>query len=1569
MYAIEKFNWFCGDDANVSFDNFTWDKSSTVDNACFIGLISSGISVLFVILASSILLVLANFTALKNLNHKYLIAFPGHVPRWLLNVLLLVLQLSRVSEGIITDVIVHENQETEPYLYVPACACFISMVMYFIYYHHVEYWNKPFMISLVLLYWLCMLACDVLTLESAIDDDWKEFNVLRYDLVIASIVITSLYVLMEIYVILHKICCSDDELPSDLKKTNMHFMQGFCTLMSSATYWWLNGLFRKGYKEPIELEDLGVLSKSHKARQNRMLFEEALEKERARALAKGVEINLYRVFIKVFGLRLGMAGGLKLCGDSLSFVGPIALKYLLLYVTGLEAKPQKDDLYVTVDVFLQNGYVLLVIIFFASVLKSLCLQSHYQIVIIESIHLRAAIQASVYDKALNLSTWTMTGGSMTMGQITNLMSVDAMNLLNSFQWVHYIWSIPYQLGISLYILYKTLGYSALVGFCVFFVTMPLQTVIAGILAGFQKIIMANSDERLKRINEMLQGIKLIKLYGWEDLFLCNIKEARANEVHVRMKGSLWSSALTTTTIASPLLVTLVAYGLYEVFEGTPLTPDVAFSSLSLFNQITIPLFVMPMTFTFLVNAHVSTKRLQNFLQSPECEERDDGRQKIEVVLDRDKSTIEDDDDLNTACRLPPNKLRSKRRINSDRTLLVNAADGNQYGTFSTSNAIPTSIDISDDLILKIENGNFTWDVDSPLPTLANINMEIPAGKLTMIVGAVGSGKSSVLAAMLGEMSTLSGNVQWNRHKSTVSFASQKAWLINASLKENILFGYCGETERYESVISSCALKPDIDILPAGDQTEIGEKGINLSGGQKQRISVARAMYSYNDVVILDDPLSALDVHVGRQVFEEGIVGLLLNNDRTAILVTHQVQYVEKADWIIVMKEGQIQHQGTLTDIEQKDPELYMEWQTLIQESQQKEKEQPDSDAEEQVVVERRKLKKQVSVISVGSQDEDEMFIKKSGADKDDETGKLIEKEERVKGSVGFKMYGDYINQLRIPIFVMVLCLILLYNGCSVANNFWLSAWSNAGIGLQKNESSAVLRKYLGGYAGLSVTSIILSTVSSLTMILSALYASKRMHNTMLKRVMFSPLRFFDTTPIGRILNRFSSDIQTLDGQLGSSLNSFLVFSMNCVSAIIVNTIVSYFFIFICIPMTILYVVMMKFFITTSRELQRLDSISKSPVFAHFSESLGGLPTIRAYCLQNSFRDTILTKIDKNNVAYVYIQTANRWLGVRLDFIGSLVVLLAGITSMSTGNDPGLVGLSITYALSMAGQLNWLVRMAATVEMSMNSVERVHYYSKLQMEKYDGIRDPPLNWPNKGEIVLDDISVRYAADLDPVLHDVTVTLQAGDKVGICGRTGSGKSSLTLALFRVIDTFRGRVIVDGVDIASLPLTALRRKIAIIPQDPVLFTGTIRYNLDPQGNKSDNELWEALEIAQLKPTVSTQQDGLESLVTEGGENYSVGQRQLFCLARAFLKKTNILVMDEATASIDMQTDAILQEVVATAFKDRTVLTIAHRIATILNSDKILVLDAGRMIEFDTPDALLERDSVFASLVRNDK
>eukprot|EP00057_Strongylocentrotus_purpuratus_P024835 XP_011679309.1 PREDICTED: ATP-binding cassette sub-family C member 8-like [Strongylocentrotus purpuratus] len=469
------------------------------------------------------------------------------------------------------------------------------------------------------------------------------------------------------------------------------------------------------------------------------------------------------------------------------------------------------------------------------------------------------------------------------------------------------------------------------------------------------------------------------------------------------------------------------------------------------------------------------------------------------------------------------------------------------------------------------------------------------------------------------------------------------------------------------------------------------------------------------------------------------------------------------------------------------------------------------------------------------------------------------------------------------------------------------------------------------------------------------------------------MRFFDTTPIGRILNRFSSDTQLIDQRLVHTLCLLINLAAGIVSSLIVQVVVVWYFVFFFIQISFIFIFLLMYYIATSRELQRAESVSRSPVFAHFSETLGGLSTIRAYKDEKRFFKTIMERINVNNTVFLYLLTSMRWVALRLDYLGDFVVFSASLCVLLgaayLGIDASLVGLAITYSLEVSLYMNFVVLQYSDLELQMNAVERLRFYAEVPTEDYDGL-EPPPDWPARGEIQFDDISVRYSPDLDPVLREVSLNVCSQEKIGICGRTGSGKSSLTLALFRMIDTFKGRILIDGIDIAAVPLRTLRQRLSIIPQDAILFTGTIRYNLDPIGTKTDKELWEALDVAQLREVVSNIDAGLDYEVTEGGENFSVGQRQLFCLARAFLRHSKIIVMDEATASIDQETDLILQDVVAEIFQDRTVLTIAHRVATILNSDAILTLSDGRVAEFDTPDDLLQRDdSIFASLMKAGK
>ncbi|XP_071784449.1 ATP-binding cassette sub-family C member 8-like isoform X1 [Asterias amurensis] len=1554
---MEKFNWYCGVNNSANFDNFTWDLNHTLYNTCFTDLVYTVPHLLFILLSILVLFILGCCTRIRKEKYRYLIQYPGHNFRWVVILLLITLAACLIGEGILTDLTNYAKVPTRPHLYVPAGLFLISSLLTIVFYTKMEVWSRRHMTWLLLLFWIGALGGECTRFLNFYYDFNQEFNylLLRVDLNIVAMGVYFVFLLLDLNVIRIKIfsCCSEEDgFPEDLMKDDMRYMQGYSSLLSSASYLWMNWIFKKGYKSTLEMADLGSLSEVHTTKYQRENFTNALLKEQALAKLHKKPLSLYRVYARAFGARIALGGLVKILGDLSTFIPPLALAGAIKYVTGIyygDSTPDETNTkYITALDFLRNGFVLVIVIFWSNIIKLLAQQGHYHIVITESAHIKASLQAAVYDKSLRLSSYTMTGGAMTMGQITNHMSVDTTNILNSTQWVHYVWSIPFVITGYLVILYFELGIAALIGSLIFFITIPIQVIIARQTAKYQKISMAKSDERLKRTNELLQGIKLIKLYGWEDMFYTSISKVRALEILTMMKQMGWRVVLMSITNASPLLVTLVSYSLYTKLTGKPLTPDIAFAALSVFNQMSIPLYLMPNVFIFHINAIISTGRLRAFFEAPEIEESE---------ADSGKGTVN-----------PEVKVRQPRRQKrEDRQRLLSSNSDDAHSTVSSS-PFHESFEISDNIALRVR-GNFIWDESANTPTLRDIDLDIPKGKLTMVIGQVGSGKSSLLSAILGEMTTVSGGVQWNENNQSIAYGAQKAWLLNASLKDNIIFDTKYDHTRYKRVIASCSLQPDIDILPGGDQTEIGEKGINLSGGQKQRVSVGRAMYSYNDVVVLDDPLSALDMHVGAHLFKEGIEGFLMRKSkRTVILVTHQIQYAEKADKIVYMKDGCILHQGTLEDIRDENPELVANWRATMREMTESESE---LSAAEDVEEERAKLVRQISSSKVI---EDKKISKG-----DSSTGRLVEKEERAEGSVSWKVYLSYIRALGYWTFIASLLLVFSQYGLGIGTNYWLSAWSEKGNNLTlENATQEQLQEsldyYLGGYAGLSIGSIIAGAAGMTLIYISSLFAARKLHNSMLNSVMRAPMRFFDITPIGRVLNRFSSDTATIDQRLGGTLGGFLRFTVNCLSAILVNAIVTWYFIIALIPVFFLYLLLMKVFITTSRDIQRLDSISKSPVYAHFSESLGGLSTIRAYKQHRRFQKAIIKKIECSNLTFLYLNTGNRWLGSRLDMIGATIVLLAGLATMIsalTHNlQPSLVGLAITYALSISSQLNWVIRMSADLEMQMNAMERVEYYKSIETENYDGIVDPGPDWPDKGEIVYSGVSARYASDLDPVLHDIDIRFQPGEKIGICGRTGSGKSSLTLTLFRIIQTFKGRIMVDGMNIAHLPLGEVRRRFAIIPQDPVLFTGTIRFNLDARGEHDDDALWEALEIAQLKGVVSDLDLKLDAMVTEGGENFSVGQRQLFCLARAFLRKTRILVMDEATASIDLETDAILQDVVAHAFKERTILTIAHRVQTILDSDHILVLNEGRIAEYDTPQNLLaQEDSIFASLVKAGK
>ncbi|XP_041459434.1 ATP-binding cassette sub-family C member 9-like isoform X1 [Lytechinus variegatus] len=1564
--SSEHVHWFCGINTTLvqeaDFINSTCKVNGTIVASQF------AFSIIFIITP----IFLKCFTSYGKLPPSpYVFRLPGHSLRWILTFVYIVLAIAMIGEGILTNnSYISYELSGQPHLYVPGIFTIVAVVSSLVYYHMMEKWRARSMIWFLLVYWMWSIIIFVMRLVQLSLEGLNDWQICVYDITLVVVVLIGALFLNELILLYSLAChgCGDPLNAPKHKDTQTAFMKyrhDYSTLLSSVTFWWMNWLFILGYKKTIEPTDLGNIPEVHTSEYNHYLFKKNFEKEKERAARSGREISLYRVYLDTYSFKMLTGGLFKLAADCSNYVGPLCISAIIIYATTkINGTPEDDKAlpsYTTVGEFFSNGYVLVGCIFISAVMKGMFDQCYQYLCFMEGLHVKSAIQSMVYEKSLRLSTYAMSGGMMTMGQVTNHMSLDATNVQQFFNWANELWTIPIKFAVTLYLLYLELGVPSLIGAALLVCVLPVQLIFAGFTSKYIKQVLLNSDQRMKYSNEMLQGIKILKLYGWERIYCKLVQAERAREMRELAKVYFIQAWNFVINIGIPTMVNLVSFSTYTALTGEPLSPDIAFSSLYLFNSLIDPMFIFPYVISLGVNSHISTKRIKFFLVAPEIE----GKASLEQDSDRQHEVLFDSGSKKS------NGFLSSAEEELDSTTPTPLIDGRgnkkMYGSMDNS-LLPAKNDLPSDVAIRIKDGCFTWDPESHEAILKDINVDIPAGKLTIIVGTVGSGKSSILQAVLGEMTTLQGRIQISK-ESKVAYGPQKAWLVNASLRENILFGESYDPIRYRKVVEACALSPDIDMLPAGDRTEIGEKGLNLSGGQKQRVSVARTMYSGRNIVILDDPLSALDMHVGSHLFEHGILKILKKQKRTVILVTHQLQYLPEADKIIIMKNGSIFRDGDPDEIARADPSLMRDWQQAIQQMSESEAELSGGESEA-LLEERRILKRQISHLSSMSTKE----ASSAHDAEDDERGRLIITEDQEKGSVSYDIYLYYIKAIGYGVTLLVALGAFGGAGVEIGTNFWLATWSEAS--LNTNDTKEAIddaNYYIKIYGILSAFNVLFRMMYVAFICFGMYFAAKKLHHQMLINIISVPLRFFDTTPTGRILNRLSSDTQLIDQRLVQSMRLFVNISVVLLSAFVIIIAVNIYFILFVIPIVIVFIILMIFYVVTTRELQRCESVTRSPIFAHFSETLGGLPTLRAFKDEKRFFQTALDRILTNNRVFTYLITAQRWVGIRLDMLGAVVVLFSSLLCLLGafyfGIDVSLMGLAISYSLEISLFMNLSVKAAAEVELQMNAVERVKYYAELSTEDYSGT-EPPSTWPDKGLIKMENISVRYAQDLDAVLTDVNLTIPDQNKLGICGRTGSGKSSLTLALFRIIDTFKGRIIIDGIDIATVPLLTLRQRISIIPQDAFLFTGTIRSNLDPTNDKCDEQLWKALEIAQLKDIVTQLGMGLDYQVTEGGDNFSVGQRQLFCLARAFLRNSKIVVMDEATASIDQETDLILQDVVADVFQDRTVLTIAHRVSTIMNADSILTLQDGKVIEYDSPGKLLEEDTgMFASLVKAGK
>ncbi|XP_045892161.1 ATP-binding cassette sub-family C member 8 isoform X2 [Micropterus dolomieu] len=1479
---------------------------------------------------------------------------------------------------------------------MPAGLAFMAGITSIIYYHNIETSNFPKLLLALFIYWV--LAFIMKTIKFA---KYTEHGIgprqLRYCITGLLALLYGLLLAVEINVILGRryMCFADPtevKPPEDLQDLGVRFLQPFVNLLSKATYWWMNTFITSAHRRPIDLKGIGKLPIAMRALTNYMKLRKAFENQKSpQGIAPQGPKLIWQALRKAFGRPLILSITFRFLADLLGFVGPLCISGIVHHISKDNRTIQQPVrllgiYFISSKEFLENAYVLAVLLFFALLLQRTFLQASYYVAIETGINLRGAIQTKIYNKIMRLCTSNMSMGELTVAQICNLVAIDTNQLMWFFFLCPNLCAMPVQIVVGVIMLYYLLGISALIGATVIAVLAPVQYFVATKLSHTQKSTLEYSSERLKKTNELLRGIKLLKLYAWEHIFCDSVEETRGKELISLQAFALYTSISIFMNAAIPIAAVLTTFVVHvHISEDADLSPAVAFASLSLFHILVTPLFLLSSVVRSTVKALVSVQKLSEFFSSDEIGDEQEPRATI---------TSGSSNHNQNRYQAVPLKVVNRKRPPRD--------DWNNYSSQGDHEGDGPSQEIDQDICIKITSGYFTW-IDGP-PTLSNVDIKIPFGKLTMIVGQVGCGKSSLLLAALGEMQRVSGTVTWNslpnlesegdesptdrdaagdgdvRKRGAVAYASQKPWLLNASLVENITFEMPMIKSRYKAVIEACSLQPDIDILPQGDQTEIGERGVILSGGQKQRISVARALYQQTNLVFLDDPFSALDIHLSDHLMQDGILKLLREEKRTVVLVTHKLQYLPHADWIIAMKDGTIHTEGTLKDIQNSEPELFEQWKTLMHREDQDFKK--ETVAESMTDLERKNLRRAMYSRDAARTEDDE---EEESVESDDDDN--LSQAMRQRATIPWRSCGTYLSSAGLLLLTLLFLSQLLKHSLMVTIDYWLAHWTSHVI-TAKIEATArnctIVQDcgfshswYLSVFSVLCCLGIVLCLVTSVAVEWTGLKVAKKLHHNMLNKIILAPMRLFETTPLGTLLNRFSTDTNTIDQHIPNTLECLSRSTLLCVSALGVISYVTPVFLIALLPLAVACYFIQKYFRVASRDLQQLEDSTQLPLLSHFSETVEGLTTIRALRYEPRFRQRLLQFTDANNIASLFLTAANRWLEVRMEYVGACVVLVAAVASITNclyyQLSTGLVGLGLTYALMVSNYMNWMVRNLADMEVQLGSVKRINSLLKTEPENYEGllsVSQVPDGWPRQGEIKIQNLSVRYDTTLKPVLKNVHAHISPGQKVGICGRTGSGKSSFSLAFFRMVDMFEGRIVIDNIDIAKLPLQTLRSRLSIILQDPFLFSGTIRFNLDPEMKATDEMLWEALDIAQLKPVVKSLPGGLDALVTEGGENFSQGQRQLFCLARAFVRKSSILIMDEATASIDMATESILQKVVMTAFADRTVVIIAHRVHTILNADLVIVMKRGIILEYDTPQALLDKeDSVFTSFVRADK
>ncbi|KDO25419.1 hypothetical protein SPRG_09361 [Saprolegnia parasitica CBS 223.65] len=1107
----------------------------------------------------------------------------------------------------------------------------------------------------------------------------------------------------------------------------------------------------------------------------------------------------------------------------------------------------------------------------------------------------SALQDILYRKTMVLNAASRRVKST--GEVSNLFTSDMMWILSVSFTANQIWIIPLQITALMYMLWQILGSAMVCGLAVMFVTLLLNRFLATLQRDNWKTMMDRKDARMKTVNEVFGAMQIIKLNAWEERYYDKIHLLRETELKSLWTQFCLSACVMAMNYVAPVLLTTVSFAAYVLWLDQTLTASKVFTALSLFSMIKAPMMRLPQIIANWMQAYVSYGRFKEYL-----------------ALDE-----------------------------------------------KPADAV-SSVVSANDVDIEIVNASFGYDEEKPL--FSNVNLHVKRGEFVVIHGSVGEGKSSLCNVLLGELDKYAGSVGVSGR---VAYFAQQPWIQNMTIRENILFGHPYDRKKYSAVLEACALTKDLTLFAAGDRTEIGSKGVNVSGGQKARIALARACYSDADIFLLDSPLSAVDAIVQNEIFTKCFLGLLRH--KTILLVTHSPDIIASSyiDRTIEVKDGTLiasdviasnkaDHPILVTPFKAHARNLGEDDDVLVDDASTVVDSHAGLDYADTLVSPCVKspfgdAKYQEFLFTPANESDVKTYDEEKNAQ--DTSGKLVIEEERNHGRVSKAVFLSYFNAVGgWPIFLGLLLVQSLWQGLQVGSDLWLSVWTSSADSLSPAAFQAQAEYNISVYAGLALGSSFMVVARSLTVSWSGMRASRSLFDELTQSLMRAPMRFFDTNPLGRILNRFSGDINQIDSRIPYSISYFLAtlfilfFSLGTTMVVIRELSV------ILLPLLYIYYKVGSIFVQPARELERLSKTTRSPMITHISESIDGTVLVRAFGAKQvrRFQRLHQTKVNKNNETNFASDLAGQWFTFWIQMISACMLFVTTFSLLYLHEylTAGLIGLVFNYALQITANLEGMPwsRRSESPSTSILSRKRPGNISGATSSA----------WPASGSLKFDNVSFRYKPNDPLVLKDLNFDIRSGEKIGIVGRTGAGKSSLTMALFRINEVASGHMYMDGVDTKSVGLKTLRESMAIIPQNPILFKGTLRNYLDPFDDYSDDQLWDVLTKVRMQSRVATEELKLESPIEENGENYSVGERQMLCMARALLRQSKIVVMDEATAAIDHETDQNLQQVIRTAFAKSTVLTVAHRLDTVLDCDRIMVFDQGRCVQCDTPQALID-------------